>query len=188
MMKKGIRTFAAVVSLALPTVLPAITVLPLSEEEMSKRARLIALGEIESVEAQYDDQNHTIYTRATLRVTRIIKGSVGGSEVILRQMGGIVRDEIVVIPGSPEYIPGDEVLVFAGPLGDSGYYGVLGIFYGKYDIVHDPASGTKYVDGPSFHAAHTDPVTFETLPVRERPARVQLDDFLAEIESYLNRD
>lgn len=187
-MRDRILALAAAVAFALPAALHAITVLPLSEEELSRRALLVAVGEVQSVEARFDDQHQTIYTYVTLRATRILKGRLEGGEVILRQMGGVVGDETVMVPGSPEYIPGDEVLVFAGPLGDTGSYGVLGIFYGKYDILRDPSTGTKCVEGPSFRTTHTDPVTFETLPERKRPDRVPLDEFLAEIELYLKHE
>jgi hypothetical protein len=187
-MMKRILTLAAAAVLAGPSVLAAITVLPLSEEEITKRAMLIVMGEVRSVESRFDEKHQTIYTYVTLEATRVLKGQLAGSEVVVRQMGGEAGGETVAVPGSPEYTPGDEVLLFTGPLGDTGYWGVLGIFYGKYDILRDPATGARYVEGPSFRTVHTDPVTFEALPQRQRPARVMLDEFLAEIERYIAND
>lgn len=165
----------------------AITVLPLSEEELTRRATVIVVGEVEDVFSGFDQSHATIYTYIKVRVTTSLKGEIHGDYITLRQMGGTVDDETVTVPGAPIYELGDEVLLFAGPLGQTGYYGVLGIFYGKYDIELDPSTGTKYVRGPSFEAIHTDPVTLEPLPQRIRPDKVYLNDFLSEIRSYLKK-
>lgn len=166
----------------------AITVLPLSEEELAKRATVIVTGEVLEVGADYDAQHNTIYTYITTRITDVLKGDYEDTFLTLRQMGGTVGDQTVTVPGSPAYELGDEILVFAGPLGQTGYYGVLGIFYGKYDIILDPQTGKKYVDGASFHVEHTDPETLKPLPKKVRPELVYLDSFLSEIRSYVEKD
>jgi len=187
-MKKRFPVMVAAALLVHVTTASPVSVLPISEEELARRAEIIAVGEVEDVVSSFDEGHKTIYTFVKLRVTELIKGETDDGYVILRQMGGTVGKETVLVPGAPEYEIGDEVLVFAGPLGDTGFYGVLGIFYGKYDIELDPATGKKYVEGPSFETVHTDPVTFEQLPSRERPRPVLLEDFLAEIRSYIGRN
>jgi len=172
--------------IGLQTNSPALTVLPLSEVELTKRATLIATGVVEDVYSAHDPDRTTILTYIKVRITETLKGKIEGPYATLRQMGGVVGDEMVMVPGSPAYEPGEELLVFAGPLGKTGYFAVLGIFYGKYAIGTDPLSGRKIVSGPSFETVHYDPETLEALPVRERPDPVFLDDFLAEIRSYLH--
>lgn len=168
--------------------LQSITVLPVSEEELTQRATVIVTGTVDEVESRYDDQQRTIFTYVGLQLDQVLKGDPGSNHITIRQMGGTVGDERVEVFGSPTYELGDEIMIFAGPLGDTGYYGVLGIFYGKYDIELDPSSGRKAVSGASFTTAHTDPVTFEQLPRRERPETIYLEDFLNEINSYLEQD
>ncbi len=166
----------------------SITVLPISEEELTERATVIVTGTVDNVESRYDDQRRTIFTYVDLDLDRVLKGSPGADHITLRQMGGTVGDETVEVFGSPAWELGEEVMVFAGPLGDTGYYGVLGIFYGKYDIERDPGTGQSVVTGASFETVHTDPVTFEQLPERERPEKVSLEDFIAEITSYIEQE
>ncbi len=163
----------------------AITVLPISERELTKRAAIIATGEVDDVYSAYDAEGRTIYTYITVRVSTWLKGELEGDTVVLRQMGGVVGDRELTLPGAPEYEPGDELLVFAGPLGRTGTYGVLGIFYGKYDIKVDPSTGKKTVSGASFKVTHVDPETSKELPRIERPDPFFLDDFIAEINSYI---
>jgi hypothetical protein len=166
----------------------AITVLPISEEELTKRATVIVTGEVEEVSSGFDENQNTIYTYIKTRVTRVLKGELLDDYITLRQVGGTVGDQSIMVPGAPVYELGDEILVFAGPLGQTGYYGVLGIYYGRYQIELDPSTGKKYASGASFGIVHTDPETFEPLPERNRPDMVYLDDFLSEIQEYLEHN
>ncbi len=171
--------------LGLSTCADAITVLPLSERDLTKRATVIVIGEVEDVSSEFNRDGGTIHTFARIRVTRSLKGEISGDHITLRQVGGTVGDQTIVLPGGPSYAIGEEILVFAGPFAQSDAYGVLGIFYGKYDIETDTHTGRKTVNGPSFATTHYDPDTLLELPRRERPDKVELDDFIAEIESYL---
>jgi len=171
--------------LGLSTCADAITVLPLSERDLTKRATVIVIGEVEDVYSEFNRDGGTIYTFAKLRVTRSLKGEIDSEHITLRQVGGTVGEQTIVLPGAPSYAIGEEILVFAGPFAQSDAYGVLGIFYGKYDIETDAQTGRKTVNGPSFATKHYDPDTLMELPGRERPDTVELDDFISEIESYL---
>jgi hypothetical protein len=184
------RTLAlsAVMLFGVCTAAAGISVLPLSEEELTRRATIIVTGDVIDVHSAFNEAGTSIYTYVDVRVSRSLKPGFEGETVTLRQLGGTVGDRTQTVPGAPAYEPGDEVLLFAGPLGETGYYGVLGIFYGKYDITTDPATGRRTVRGASFGITHYDPESLRPLPVRERPERVDLDDFLAEIEGYLSEN
>jgi hypothetical protein len=176
----------AIMSLALISSASATTVLPISEEELTKRATVIAMGVVEDVRSEYATDGSTIYTYIDVKVSRTLKGDVPDGTLKLRQLGGTVGDETVLLAGAPDYMIGEEFLIFAGPFIRTDYFGVLGIFYGRYDIGTDPSTGRKTVNGPSFSATHFDPQTHEELPRIDRPDPVYLDDFISEIRSYLN--
>jgi len=163
----------------------ALTVLPLTEEELTKRATVILTGTVVDVHSDFAPDGSTIYTYIQVRVAQSLKGEFQEDVITLRQIGGSVGEKSVVLPGAPIYELGEEILIFAGPFGQTGYYGILGIFYGKYDIGIDPITGRKAVSGASFGIVHYDPDSLEPLPLRERPDSVYLDDFLSEIQSYL---
>jgi len=162
----------------------AIVVLPISEQELTRRATVIVTGEVEDVTSSFDQGHNSIDTYIKLNVTRVLKGSIEDDALTIRQPGGTVGDQTVTVPGSPTFELGDEVLVFAGPLGQSGYYGILGNYYGKYNIELEPSTGMKYVTGASFTIDHVDPKTFEKLPRKFRPDTVYLDEFLSEVQGY----
>jgi hypothetical protein len=185
-MRLRVLTLAAAFLFASRAPAAAISVLPLSEEELARRATIIVQGDVTDVRSAFNAEETGIFTFVDVRVRDSLKPGFRGESVTIRLVGGTVGDRTQTVPGAPVYEPGDEVLLFAGPLGETGYYGVLGIFYGKYAITRDPLSGKKVVSGASFGATHYDPVTFDPLPPRERPDPVYLDDFLAEIQSYLS--
>jgi hypothetical protein len=164
----------------------ATTVLPISEEELAKRATVIFTGSVQDVHSAYEPDHSMIYTYIQVGITQSLKGEPREGTITLRQMGGTVGEETVILSGGPDFEPSDRVLLFAGPLGRTGYYGVLGTFYGKYDIGTDPATGRDTVTGPSFEVDHVDAATLQALPHRDRPRPIYLDDFLSEIRSYLS--
>lgn len=176
----------AITNLALFSAASATTVLPISEEELTKRAAIIVTGVVEDIHSDYAADRSMIYTYITIRVSRTLKGDLPDGKLMLRQLGGTVGDETVWLAGAPEYMIGEELLVFAGPFIQTDYFGVLGIFYGRYEIETDPSTGRKTVRGPSFATIHFDPQTLEELPRIDRPDPVYLDDFISEIRSYLN--
>ncbi len=55
----------------------------------------------------------SIVTRYTLRVAETLKGGRGvGTHLVLTESGGEVGDEAWMVPGAPEYQPGERYLVF----------------------------------------------------------------------------
>jgi hypothetical protein len=56
----------------------------------------------------------SIVTRYTLRVAETLKGGRGvGTHLVLTEPGGELGDEAWMVPGAPEYQPGERYLVFA---------------------------------------------------------------------------
>jgi len=99
-----------VLSLAVATSLQAITYIVPNDRNLVKRAEAIVIATaVESHSELRDDQR--IVTVATLRVERVLKGSVGES-VQLVELGGSVGNRVTLIPGSPRYEDGKRYLVF----------------------------------------------------------------------------
>src|ERR1700686_1712920 len=102
-MRIVVRT-SIVLSLAVTTSLHAITYIVPNDRDLVKRAEAIVIATaVESHAELRDDQR--IVTVATLRVERILKGSVGES-VQLVELGGSVGNRVTFIPGSPRYEDG----------------------------------------------------------------------------------
>jgi hypothetical protein len=99
-----------VLSLVTATSLYAITYIVPNDRDLIKRAEAIVIATaVESHPELRDGQR--IVTVATLRVERVLKGSIGES-VQLVELGGSVGNRVTFIPGAPRYEDGKRYLVF----------------------------------------------------------------------------
>ena len=95
-----------------------------------------------------------IYTYVKVRVSEVLKGSVQGEYIVLKQEGGAAGDEQIIVDGAPKYKLGQQVLLFLNQLPD-GALTVAYLFQSKYDIVEDERTGRRIVkrtiDGDNIH-------------------------------------
>jgi len=123
-----------VLLLALATSLYAITYIVPNDRDLVKRAEAIVIATaVESHAEIRDDQR--IVTVATLRVERVLKGSVGES-VQLVELGGSVGNRVTFIPGSPRYEDGKRYLVFLR-INNLGEWMTYGFGLGKFEFTQD---------------------------------------------------
>jgi hypothetical protein len=123
-----------VLLLALATSLYAITYIVPNDRDLVKRAEAIVIATaVESHAEIRDDQR--IVTVATLRVERVLKGSVGES-VQLVELGGSVGNRVTFIPGSPRYEGGKRYLVFLRT-NNLGEWMTYGFGLGKFEFTQD---------------------------------------------------
>jgi len=92
----------------------------------------------DAVEEQVGDSTELV-TDTTLLVQEYIKGS-GPSSVIVRALGGETSDYSIIADGEPQFVPGEEVVVFVAHHGDgdpalAGRLGVVGAWEGKLTVV-----------------------------------------------------
>ncbi len=105
-------SFAAAVLLALSSPLLAVTYIVPSDAEMIQKSDDIVV--VTGVAAVSElTARGSIVTRYTVRVLETLKGDrVAGSHLVLTELGGEVGEAARVIPGAPEYQPGERYLVF----------------------------------------------------------------------------
>jgi len=111
----------------------------LDVEQMSEIAAVVTVGEVERVQASWNADHTKIYTRVTVRPTEIIKGDRDLASVTLKLIGGRVGDAVAELPGTPQFEPGQRVLLFLEPRRDADGYLIIGLFQGLYRL--DEASG-----------------------------------------------
>jgi matrixin len=140
----------------------ATTATLLSDEQLITSSRVILLGEIKSVKAQWNLNHENIETYVKVKVTTLLKGQLQGEEIVFRQLGGTVGDTSTVIFGAPKYNAGDRVLLFLDTARD-GTLRIAHLFQGKYDVVEDKASGQQRVK------RHVDDDLVNILGQREGP-------------------
>ena len=121
----------------------AATVVAMSLEQMTERADAIYLGRVTGARADWNAERTRIYTYVTLEVDRYLKGGSGARSETVRLLGGRVGPYLAMVPGTPRFDVGEEVLLFASGRG-ARIPTVLGLSLGKFTVVSD-AAGEKVV-------------------------------------------
>ncbi len=121
----------------------ASTVVAMTLEQMSERAETIFLGRVTGTRADWNAERTRIYTYVTLEVERYLKGGNEPRVVTVRHLGGRVGPYLAMVPGSPQFDMGEEVLLFCTG-GGARIPTILGMSLGKFTIATD-SSGEKIV-------------------------------------------
>ena len=121
--------------------LEATTVRHLPLDQMARRADQIFTGEVVGIASQMNARRTGIHTFVTVAVDEYLKG--GRRDLLtLRILGGEAEGYRLVVPGSPVFSLGEEVLVFSD--GGAGRIPtVLGMAAGKFTVERDAATGEQ---------------------------------------------
>jgi hypothetical protein len=133
----------AAFSLLAASTASATSMVKMSLRDLAKKSDTIVLARVEDETARYD-ANKEIYSYYTLRVLEPVKGARGETTITVRQIGGVVDNIASIVPGTPTFRKGEEVVVFLTSKDAAGYPWVMGLQQGKYSVVADE-NGTKHV-------------------------------------------
>lgn len=116
----------------------AATVEAMTLEQMAERADLIFVGRAIDSRAGWNVQRTRIYTYTTFQVERFLKGGGGaeGQQVTIRLWGGDLGPMRSFVPGTPQFAPGEEVLLFCVGSG-ARVPTLLGLALGKFTLTRD---------------------------------------------------
>lgn len=126
--------------------------------ELCAQADAVFIGTCIARQSYWNPEHTLIFTASTFRVGRYLKGDLGPMPVI-NEPGGTVDQTTIAAVGVPEFLPGEEVIVFVKRT-ELGRQSVFGAAQGKYSVVVDPKTGSKYVkgvvvsDGGASHASN----------------------------------
>lgn len=133
--KPAIQAFALLLAVLFAAgVSTATTAVMLTDDDLIATSRVILIGNVQSVKAQWDADHQAINTYVKVGVARLLKGQLQNQTIVFKQLGGRLGDEATVIFGAPEYTPGQQVLLFLDTRQD-GTLRVAHLFQGKYDVV-----------------------------------------------------
>lgn len=146
------RTFCAVVSLwlVLPGPAFALTLLPADFSEMVAGSQLIVHGRVVDVRPQMTVGRRSIESVVTIAVVDAIKGTPGGAVTFVVPGGQIGRYRRLVV-GAPEFIAGQEVLLFL-----TAHAPALPMPFGISQGVYRVAGGTVRADSSRHPVALAD--------------------------------
>jgi hypothetical protein len=171
----------SIVAGALPA--NATTVEAMTLQEMAQRADFIFVGRAVDSHADWNIQRTRIYTYTTFQVDRFIKGA-GGDEVTIRLWGGQLGPMRAIVPGTPSFVPGEEVLLFCVGTG-ARVPTLLGLALGKFTLTRDE-------DGEAILKRDISGLVLANYRADSRPAgtpptRYHLADVEARIHQALDR-
>lgn len=183
-LNKRVILAAGIVLLLCAGQLWSLTISKASLEELSVESALIIVGEINSIEYVWEDANqNAINTQLTIDVSRYLKGS-GESQIVVTQLGGFIGDLGDVIPGTPRFEEGDEVILFL--LENNGKYWIHSIALGCFRVFEGEA-GEKVVINDLRNINLINPTTGEKVKPEDAITYFPMDDFFDKIESYLGK-
>jgi hypothetical protein len=124
--------------------LAATTFIPMRDGDLYRYADVVVHGIVVSSDTIEGDRWPETVT--VLRPLWVLKGEVTGS-LVLRQPGGFLPNgRLMRIAGRPEYIPGEEVIVFAS-LRPDGSYQTSEMLLGKFSVAKDETGRLFAVPG-----------------------------------------
>jgi hypothetical protein len=133
-MKLRRATLALASVLGLGAMTWATSVIPISIEELSRRASLIVEARAVNSWSEWNADHSMIFTFTRFAVSRSLKGNVA-QEVVVRQMGGQVGHTVQRVSGLHSWLPGDESMLFLRPSdAGGGVMSVVGLMQGDFRI------------------------------------------------------
>ncbi|HUK91161.1 MAG TPA: hypothetical protein VLZ81_12220, partial [Blastocatellia bacterium] len=126
------------------TALATTAIIP-NDDQMIIGARAIITAKVLKSASRFDPVTGEVFTYTTLRVNQVLKGFLPYSEVVIKEEGGVTPDHETDVPGSPQFVAGEEVLVYLDTRFD-GSLRVHQMFLGKFSIVKDKITGKMVAD------------------------------------------
>jgi hypothetical protein len=160
------------------------TVEAMTLEDMADRADVIFVGKALGATADWNARRTRIYTYVTFEVEKYLKGGTGGRQMTIRLWGGQVGGMMAVVPGTPRFVPGEEVLLFCAG-SRARVPTVLGLALGKFTLTRGSTGDTilkRDISGLILANYRTD-----SQPVGAPPTRYRLSEVESRIAAALRR-
>lgn len=166
--------------------LGATTVVRLDDAELTKKSEYVLQGTIEKVESAVRPGPIQVCTVVHLRVEDVWKGDWLEPVAYLSMPGGTLDGTRVVVPGTPSFAAGEEVVVFVREI-STGERILTGLTQGQFRV-HRSSGATRVVRDlgdvayvqPGVQAGHIQGV----VALEDRTVSDDLEAFRARIEGY----
>lgn len=134
-------SFAFLSTCALPAF--ATTVVMPTDDDLIVTSRMIVTGRVVSITTAWDDNGSMAWTYVEILSDRVLKGEPE-PKIVLKQMGGIVGESGIQIPGQARFVQDERVLLYLNTAGDGSLHSAH-TFVGKFSVVRD-SSGRDFVE------------------------------------------
>lgn len=143
---------ALLAAVVIAAVSQATTVIPMTDAEMVRDAGIILSGTVIGVSSEWTADHGQIHTLITVSIDTFLKRSLPEKTIVLRMLGGAVGDTTLLIPDSPSFAAGQEVILLLRP-NYSSLFPIVGFNQGKFTVDLDPATGQKIIEERQVPAA-----------------------------------
>ncbi len=135
---------AAVLGL-LPFRVWATSVVPPDFDTLVNDADYVVRAVVKSVTSEWKETagHKYIGTKVQLEIQEIVRGKPPQT-LTLEMVGGRVGQDALIVEGAPQFLVGDEDILFVQGNGKQ-VYPLVAIMHGRYPVYHDAQSGTEYV-------------------------------------------
>lgn len=167
--------------LALPVALPATVLVPADFREIVTGADVIAYGRVLDTTVESSGDRRRVDTLVTLQVGTYLKGGPGET-IVFRVPGGQVGRFKNVTVGAPQFVVGEEAVVFLNLRGSDRPY-VFGLNQGVFRVRLNARTKRRLVTPPALMARTDAPQAVVRGDAARRP--VPLETFGAEVRTVL---
>jgi hypothetical protein len=158
------------------------TAIMMSDSDLIVHSRLIVTGSVSSVTSD-SDSSGMLWTYVEIRTDRVLKGTLQGRTIVLKQLGGVVGESGLRVIGQPGFTRGERVLLYLNTGVDGTLHAAHG-FMGKFSVIED-AAGSLLVER-SINAAEIE------LLARTSPAEITnrstYDAYVHKIQRTMRRE
>ena len=112
----------------------------ISTEDLTKASDVVIEGEVIDSKADWSNDGKTIFTKAIISESMILKGRITQTEIIVEYDGGVIGDIGLKVSDVTPLIKGEKVILFlkAGKSKkDGSVFNIVGKGQGKYTIGSD---------------------------------------------------
>lgn len=140
----GMFAWAILLGALCPSRAVATTVAPPEFEELVNKSDYVVRATVKSVRSEFSRPgSKMIVTFVELDVNEVITGNPP-QPLVLRMLGGRMGDKRMVVSGAPEFVVGDEDILFVKGNGKN-FTPLTAMMHGRYPIARDEATGRGYV-------------------------------------------
>jgi hypothetical protein len=112
-----------------------------SDDELARFSSAIVSGRVTSIGTGRDGRTGAAHTYVTVAVDTVLKGDIPEREIVVKQLGGRVGNEVAVVFGQAEFAVGEDVLLFLEVRPRDRTLYTAALWQGKWTIERDPTTG-----------------------------------------------
>ena len=112
-----------------------------SDDDLARFSQAIVTGRVIDVATGKDIVTDAIHTYVTVAVTEVLKGDIPERSIVVKQLGGRLGEDRLVIFGQPDFVRGEEVLLFLNVRPRDRTLTTTAMWQGKWTMGRDADTG-----------------------------------------------